>query len=142
MLIEADAFSSIKLSEDRATAQLVFETPDKSTVQVNLPIERLGLGIPEILRIVEAARQRRSTSATGIQEIAFSTATSIEPRADVVAKRLYLVIDQGKLNQVAYAISIAAAPQLGIAIWSRLKMKPASACGVAAIRAIASSKDL
>jgi hypothetical protein len=121
MLVEADAFQSIKLSNDGATAQLVFEKIDKSTIQVNLPIERLGFGAPEILRIVEAARQRRDTTAAGIQEIAFSIATSIEPRADVVAKRLYLVIDRGKSNQVAYAMPIVDAARLGAAIYTEIE---------------------
>ena len=119
--IEADSFKTIELINDGKTANLTFRHGDDVIATVEMPIERFELGISEMLRIVESARQQRGASAGGIQAVAFSTAQTIEPRADIAAARLYLVIDRGMPHQIAFGLRMVDASKLGLAIYTEVE---------------------
>jgi len=118
MLIEAEAINSIDLTEDRTKAKMIFRKKDKSTVEVSVPIDMFLRARSSYLRVVEARKQQRHTTATGIQEVSFSIAKTITPRADVVARRIYLIVDGGTPNEVAYAISMLDGLKLGLEIYT------------------------
>jgi hypothetical protein len=104
MTTEANGFKSIELVNDGSTAKLVFDLADDKTAEVEMPLAAFERGISEMLRIVESASQQKGASAGGIQQISFSTAQTIEPRADIAAARMYLVIDRGMPHEIAYGL--------------------------------------
>jgi len=127
MDIQSDGFEKIELTNGAKTARISFSLPDKTTVSVEMPIEKFALGVSETLRIVESANLQRDAASRGIQAISFSTVQTIEPRADVLGGRLYLLIDQELPHRIAYGFPMLKASQLGLAIYTEVEKLIAAA---------------
>ena len=119
--MQAIGFTTIELINNGSDARLIFEMADGTEHAVEMPINVFELGISEMLRIVESARQQRDANIGGFQQISFSTVQTIEPRADVTVGRVYLVIDRGMPHQVAYGLRLLDASRLALAIYTEIE---------------------
>jgi hypothetical protein len=109
MVIQADWFKSITRVLNTSTAKVVFEKGNDVVADIEIPISALENGIPEMRRIVEAERQKRAASSTGIEPISYSLVQGIKPVVDVVGACVYLILDPGHSNQISYKIPMPVA---------------------------------
>ena len=122
---QASVFVDIRLSDDDRQLMLEAELAAGGTIAVSMPIEQFGKGVPEILRCLEAARQRKDSGASGYRQIEFSRVRQIETKPDATKHRVYLILDPGKINQIAFAIPAVEALRIALEISDHVaKMAP------------------
>jgi len=112
MAIKAKAFTAIELIDHGAAIRMVFSTSDTSVEEVIIAVDMFALGLPDLQRIVQASHENQKIHTMGIEKTGYSPIKTIETRTDTTFPRIYLIMDRGQPNEIAYGIGIITAGRL------------------------------